>query len=180
MTLTRALLVVATLVLSAMPAWAQTPAPEDTLDQSLLNSEPVEETPTPAVPDKAAKTATPPPPPVAQPTNQENKAPAIEGDTALLQGLKKVSAESSNLAAPIDTPVKFGTLTITVKKCMHSAPDERPENAALMLIEDNKPGQPTSTVFSGWMFSSSPAISALEHPVYDITVLECVTRKKSR
>jgi hypothetical protein len=28
-------------------------------------------------------------------------------------------------------------------------------------------------VFSGWMFSSSPAVSAMEHPVYDITLLSC-------
>ncbi|MBU3655480.1 MAG: DUF2155 domain-containing protein, partial [Alphaproteobacteria bacterium] len=29
------------------------------------------------------------------------------------------------------------------------------------------------TLFSGWMFASSPAVSALEHPVYDIVVLDC-------
>ena len=29
------------------------------------------------------------------------------------------------------------------------------------------------TVFSGWMFASSPAVSALEHPVYDVTLLAC-------
>ena len=28
--------------------------------------------------------------------------------------------------------------------------------------------------FSGWMFASSPALSALEHPVYDLIVLDCV------
>ena len=29
------------------------------------------------------------------------------------------------------------------------------------------------TVFSGWMFASSPAVSSLEHPVYDVTLLAC-------
>ena len=30
-------------------------------------------------------------------------------------------------------------------------------------------------VFSGWMFASSPALNALEHPVYDIWVIDCKT-----
>ena len=32
-------------------------------------------------------------------------------------------------------------------------------------------------IFSGWMFASSPALSALDHPVYDIWVLECKSNK---
>jgi hypothetical protein len=28
-------------------------------------------------------------------------------------------------------------------------------------------------LFSGWMFASSPALSALEHPVYDVWVIDC-------
>ncbi|MBR1545006.1 MAG: DUF2155 domain-containing protein, partial [Alphaproteobacteria bacterium] len=28
-------------------------------------------------------------------------------------------------------------------------------------------------VFSGWMFSSSPSLVAMEHPNYDIWLLEC-------
>ena len=28
-------------------------------------------------------------------------------------------------------------------------------------------------IFSGWMFASSPGLSALEHPVYDVWVIDC-------
>lgn len=30
-------------------------------------------------------------------------------------------------------------------------------------------------IFSGWMFASSPALNAVEHPVYDIWVIDCKT-----
>jgi hypothetical protein len=30
-------------------------------------------------------------------------------------------------------------------------------------------------VFSGWMFASTPALNALEHPVYDVWVIDCKT-----
>ncbi len=31
-------------------------------------------------------------------------------------------------------------------------------------------------IFRGWMFASSPALNALEHPVYDVWVINCTTR----
>ena len=31
-------------------------------------------------------------------------------------------------------------------------------------------------VFRGWMFASSPALNPLEHPVYDVWVIDCTTR----
>jgi hypothetical protein len=149
-------------------SYAQAPMSMDALDQSLLNSEPVEEAPlTPQ------DTVTKNPSPSQDTTAEEKFEPSIVYDIAVLQGLKKVSAETSVFEVPLDTQVDFGTLTITVKKCVKSAPGERPENTALLLIKDNKPGEEPVVAFSGWMFSSSPAISALEHPVYDITMLDC-------
>ena len=52
-------------------------------------------------------------------------------------------------------------------------PTEAPENAAFLEIRDVGPAGDGSVVFSGWMFASSPALSALEHPVYDVWVVEC-------
>jgi len=169
----RALVLGLILSLACTSAIAQTREPVEVLDESLFNSEPVEEVPD----DSMASPALPPVPPVEQPALKVE--PNIIYDTAILQGLKKVTAETSMLEAPIDTPVTFGGLTITVKKCVKSSPEERPENSALILIKDAKPGMEPATVFSGWMFSSSPALSALEHPVYDITMLECVVKKKA-
>ena len=92
---------------------------------------------------------------------------------AVLQGLDKISARMSRFEAPVGASIHFGTLLITVRDCEQSAPEDTPENAAFMQIYETPPGADTKRLFSGWMFSSSPAISQLEHPVYDVTLLGC-------
>ena len=47
------------------------------------------------------------------------------------------------------------------------------ESTEMLDIVDVKPGQPPAPLFTGWMFASSPALSALEHPVYDVWVIDC-------
>jgi hypothetical protein len=92
---------------------------------------------------------------------------------ALLQGLDKITARVSRFDAPIGQSVRFGTLSIVVRDCEKSAPEDRPENAAFVEISESRPGEGNLPLFSGWIFSSSPALSALENPVYDVNLLEC-------
>ena len=47
-----------------------------------------------------------------------------------------------------------------------------------MTLEEKAAAEPAAkeeapVVFSGWMYASSPGLSALEHPVYDIWVIRC-------
>src|SRR5205807_4491303 len=91
----------------------------------------------------------------------------------VMQGLDKITARVSRFDAPVGQIVVFGTLSIAVRDCEKSAPEEQPENAAFVEIAENRPGEEKLRRFSGWMFSSSPALSALEHPVYDLNLLEC-------
>jgi hypothetical protein len=93
--------------------------------------------------------------------------------TAVLQGLDKITGRVRTIEATVDKPVRFGTLDILVHTCRKRPPEEPPENAAFLEITDNKPGEAAKPLFSGWMFASSPAVSALEDPVYDVWVLEC-------
>src|SRR5690606_37861353 len=92
-----------------------------------------------------------------------------------LRGLNKVTARISVLEAPLGTVMRFGNLEIIAHRCWESPPEERPENATLLEIRELPIGEEPHRVFSGWMFSSSPALHGLEHPVYDVTVLECIT-----
>jgi hypothetical protein len=98
---------------------------------------------------------------------------------AVLQGLDKTTARISKFEAPIGKSVRFGTLVITVRSCVKHSPEEEPESAAFLQIDEVRQGDRTSVVservFSGWMFASSPALSALENPIYDIGVLDCRT-----
>jgi hypothetical protein len=92
---------------------------------------------------------------------------------ATLQGLDKITARVSRFETAVGKPVTFGDLSIVVRDCEKSAPEERPENAAFVEIYENRQGEQRTRLFSGWMFSSSPALSALEHPVYDVNLLGC-------
>jgi len=99
----------------------------------------------------------------------------IEGRVATIQALDKITARISTLRVPIDEPVDFGTLSVTVRRCAYQPPEEPPEDAAFLEVMDNghDRNRPPSPVFTGWMFASSPAVSAMEHPVYDLTLLSC-------
>ena len=102
-------------------------------------------------------------------------AGATPMDEAKLQGLDKITARVSTIEAPVGQPVAFGALEITVRACDKRPPEEPPESAAYLEIVERKVNEEPKTVFSGWMFASSPAVSALEHPVYDIWVLDCMS-----
>ena len=91
----------------------------------------------------------------------------------VLQGLDKITARISTFRVRVGETVRFGTLEITARACYETPPVEPPESAAFLQIDATDPGRPAERVFSGWMFASSPSISALEHPVYDVWVLDC-------
>ena len=118
---------------------------------------------------------------------QNNKAIAsswIESQTAELQLLDKITARISTKSVSVGGGTEFGTLELRVHYCAYRPPEEPPENVAFIMIFDNgyaekkpkeaqKAQKAQKALFSGWMFASSPAISGLEHPVYDVTLLSC-------
>ncbi len=101
----------------------------------------------------------------------------IDMNTAVLQGLDKVTARISTIEAPIGKPVNFGTLEITVRACRKHPPEEPPESAAFIEIREKKADEAPKLLFSGWMFASSPALSTLQHPVYDVWAVDCKNAK---
>lgn len=100
-------------------------------------------------------------------------AAAQSQQSAVLQGLDKVTARISTFVAPLGETVRFGTLEIVARTCRKRPPEETPESAAFLEVKDIKPGEDPVPLFEGWMFASSPALSALEHPVYDVWVIDC-------
>ena len=92
---------------------------------------------------------------------------------AELQLLDKVNARVSVLRATVDEPAQFGTLTLRVSACNARPADEVPDAAAWMEIRDSRRPPDRQVVFRGWMFDNAPGVSMLEHPVYDVRVLEC-------
>ena len=110
-----------------------------------------------------------------------------------LRALDKITGNSTDLTAKVGDTLKFGRLSVTVKACFQAPPQDTPESAAFLEIhalgaesqrvtaaekagketKGPKPIGPDGLLFSGWMFASSPGLSALEHPTYDVWVISC-------
>lgn len=104
-----------------------------------------------------------------------NTATAIPGDNVVLRAMDKITARVSTITVPVGGTVSFGSLKITAKACDKHPPEETPEASAFLDVVEEKPGEAPQPRFDGWMFASSPALSALEHPVYDLWVLDCTS-----
>lgn len=117
---------------------------------------------------------------VATALAEEDEGPrgaVLEHQVAVLQGLDKVTARVSPVRATLGQPTYFGRLEIVARACRETPPTEPPESAAFLEIRELPPASAAEAapidIFSGWMFASSPAVSALEHPVYDVWVVDC-------
>lgn len=111
--------------------------------------------------------------------------------TATLRALDKITGRSTNITVETGTPIVFGSLNVELQTCYQTEPEFPPESAAFLTInsvqavqvdnmDDGVDASVVKTVsednprlFSGWMFASSPGLSALEHAVYDVWVINC-------
>ena len=96
----------------------------------------------------------------------------IEGNKLVIQGLDKITARIQTFEVEVGKTYKFGVLDIFVERCVFSKPIFKPESLAFIKIKDNS-DRLSEVKFSGWMFASSPALNALENPVYDVSILDC-------
>ena len=96
----------------------------------------------------------------------------IEGNKLVIQGLDKITARIQTFEVDVGETHKFGVLDIFVERCVFSKPIFKPESLAFIKIKDNS-DRLSEVKFSGWMFASSPALNALENPVYDVSILDC-------
>ena len=99
------------------------------------------------------------------------------GNIGVFQGLDKITARIKTFEIKVGIPKKFGILDIDLKKCVYSMPLEEPESIAYIKVLDKSDKysliKDKTSIFEGWIFSSSPALNAMEHPVYDVSLISC-------
>lgn len=98
----------------------------------------------------------------------------LERDAALLRFLDKSTARVDTIEVPVNQTVHIETMELIVRACVERPPEEPPESAAFMDVWERRTGEPAGEIFRGWMFASSPALSAMEHPIYDLWVIDCL------
>jgi hypothetical protein len=135
-----------------------------------------------ALPPHAPIVATPLPPPGAETTRPTAAPPTTPkplasqypdvwrpAQEALIQALDKVNARHSDLTLRPGVPTTYQSLTITLRACLIRPPDQPADAAAFVTVTDSRGGEPRSL----WLIRSAPAVSMLEHPIFDLRVLGC-------
>ena len=104
-------------------------------------------------------------------------AEEIEKNTAKMQAMDKITGRVSVINVPVGGEVKFGSFSIVVRSCQTRPVEEAPDNFAFVDVSDTNIQGEQVNIFKGWMISSSPATHAVEHPIYDVWLLQCIDHK---
>ena len=129
---------------------------------------------------KPARPAPPKAPDAPKPPPEPLKRPRF--NSAILQGVDKITAETLRFEAKVGEPVRYKGLILTVRACETTAADETiDDNIAFVEVQSQpevlagRVAAPPRQVFKGWMFASSPTLHSFEHPVYDLWLIACKT-----
>jgi hypothetical protein len=101
------------------------------------------------------------------------QADRIKNPTAVFSGLDKITGRIVSFELAVDETVQFGALQMTARVCFTKPPTENPNTTSFVEVEEAGPDGKNRRVFSGWMFAASPGLHGLEHPVYDIWLVDC-------
>ncbi|PPB81208.1 hypothetical protein LV82_01251 [Albidovulum inexpectatum] len=89
---------------------------------------------------------------------------------AMLRGLDKVATDTTDLDLAVGQSATYGRLDVRLGDCRYPVDDPDSDAYAYLTIRDRSSGE---VLFDGWMIASSPALSALDHPRYDVWVIRC-------
>lgn len=94
-----------------------------------------------------------------------------EAEGGSLRFLDKLTSETGDVVLNRGQSAKFGRLVVSLESCRYPVNDPASDSEAFLTIVEETTGL---GLFSGWMLASSPALSALDHPRYDVWVLSCI------
>ena len=97
----------------------------------------------------------------------------IENPVAVFSALDKVTARISKIEIPLNETVTFGSLKVTPHVCYSRPSTERPKTTSFVDVSEVQLDGKEDKIFSGWMFAESPALNAVEHPVFDVWLTDC-------
>ena len=101
------------------------------------------------------------------------KAETIANPIAAFSGLDKITARITSFDVYIDETVQFGALQITPRACYSRPPTETQRTSVFVEVDQVSLRGSVTRIFTGWMFADSPALHAVDHPVYDIWLVAC-------
>ena len=99
---------------------------------------------------------------------------SLKPSQAILIGLDKITAKSSELIVNLNESKRFGPLEIKILKCGKVKVDNKTDSVAYMQVKDlTKNENEQVFIFNGWTFASDPSLTPFDHAIYDIQLLNC-------
>lgn len=93
---------------------------------------------------------------------------------ATLRQLDKMTGQIVTFDIAVGQALSVARLTVQLDACRSPGDNDTHGTMAHLKIWDTKLAD-ADAVFAGWMFAESPALSALDHPRYDLWVINCTT-----
>tara|TARA_B100000035_G_scaffold262338_1_gene233697 strand:- start:377 stop:880 length:504 start_codon:yes stop_codon:yes gene_type:complete len=104
---------------------------------------------------------------------KKNKT-SLKSSQAILIGLDKITAKSSELIINLNESKKFGPLEIKILKCGKVKVNNKSDSVAYMQVKDlTKNDNEKVFIFNGWTFASDPSLTPFDHAIYDLQLLNC-------
>ena len=105
-------------------------------------------------------------------------AEPIAGTSAKLKLLDKTTNKVTQKTINVNSIIDWDSLNIQIYACYSTPPGEIPEDYVLLEIKDTL-SKKKEYIYRGWMISSSPDVTPLEHPIYDLWLIDCMVDKAS-
>ena len=100
-------------------------------------------------------------------------ADKIRNPTAVFSGLDKITGRIVSFEVAVDETVQFGALQLTPRVCYTRPPTESAKTTGFLEVDEVTLDNKYRRIFTGWMFASSPGLHAIEHPIYDVWLVDC-------
>ncbi len=91
-----------------------------------------------------------------------------------LIGLDKITAKTKKIKIKIGETAKFGLLEIKALQCGISQSKQQSGPVAYIQVRDITESENEKVfIFNGWTFSKNPALTPIDHAVYDVWLESC-------
>ena len=107
-----------------------------------------------------------------------SEAARVDNPVAVFSGIDKITGRITNFDVYIGETVQFGALQVTPKVCYSRDDTEAQKVTTFVEVDEITLDRKIRRIFSGWMFADSPGLNAVEHPVYDVWLIECKAKSE--
>ena len=109
-----------------------------------------------------------------QSLKERKNSKKLKSSQAVLIGLDKITAKSSELVVNLNENKKFGPLEIKILKCGKVKVNNKIDSVAYMQVKDvTKNDSEQVFIFNGWTFASDPSLTPFDHAIYDLQLVDC-------